>query len=677
MKKLDLHIHTISTSVDCKFDFSMEKLSNYVKESKIDGIAITNHNLFDIKQYEEISKSLDNCVVLPGIEISIGNPVGHLICIADADNAGNFSIICQKISDCIFNGNSSISFDELKKFFGDFEKYLWIPHIDKSPNVSSGIINKMNQHIFCGEVKSPKKFILYKNNDQCLTPVYFSDFRPVDDVSKYQLRQTFFDVDEITVQTIKKCLTDKNKVSLSEQEGHSLFLATPNLQLSTGLNVIIGERSSGKSHTLNVIEKYNEDVKYIKQFELLEKDDLKENKNFENIVSQNVSDIISCYFREFINVVNEISATSIDINNDDLGNYLNSLIKYANESDRADAFSKCKLYTESEFIIDDLSNLKGLIENIRTLIHNKLYQTIIETYIPRKNIIGLYIRLMEEFHRNHLVNKKKLLVNELVTAIKNDLNIKTATTKIPNVNLYNLQMNRIRIKKFNELAVLIRRNGIIKKKSIGKFTIQIKKREFSNATELNAISSKRVALKSIFNTYLEDPFVFLTELKEYSQIVPSDYHKFFVCTECNVLNTYGVELSGGERAEFNLLNKLSDAYAYDMLLIDELESSFDNIFLKNQVNKMIKDISQKIPVILVTHNNTVGASIKPDFIVYTKRYIENGKPRYEHYSGLATSKELKNSEGKTIKNIDVTLDCLEAGEDAYEERRTDYEILRD
>lgn len=677
MKKLDLHIHTVSTPVDYKFDFSMEKLTAYVKESQIDGIAITNHNSFDIQQYEEISKSLDNCVVLPGIEISIGNPVGHLICIADTDNAGNFSIICQKISDCISNEHSAISFDELKKFFGDFEKYLWIPHTDKSPNVSSSLIKKMSPHIFCGEVKSPKKFMLYKNTDQCLTPVYFSDFRPVDDVSKYRLRQTFFDIDKITVQTIKKCLTDKNKVSLSEKEGHSLFPALPDLQLSTGLNVIIGERSSGKSHTLDMIEKYNGDVKYIKQFELLEKDDLKESKNFENIVSQKVSDIISRYFREFINVVNEISATSIDIDNDDLGNYLSSLIKYANESDRADAFSKCKLYTESEFIVDDLSNLKGLIENIRTLIHNQLYQDIIDAYIPRKNIIGLYIRLMEEFHRNHLVTKKKSLVNELVTAIKAELNIKTATTKIPDVNFYDLQMNRIRIKKFNELAMLIRRKGIIQKKSIGKFTIQIKKREFNNATELNAISSKRVALKSIFKTYQENPFVFLTELKEYSQIDPSDYHKFFVFTERNVLNQYGVELSGGERAEFNLLNKLSDAYEYDMLLIDELESSFDNIFLKNQVNKMIKDISQKIPVILVTHNNTVGASIKPDFIVYTKRNIENGKPQYEHYSGLATSKELKNSAGKTIKNIDVTLDCLEAGEDAYEERKFDYEILRD
>lgn len=36
-------------------------------------------------------------------------------------------------------------------------------------------------------------------------------------------------------------------------------------------------------------------------------------------------------------------------------------------------------------------------------------------------------------------------------------------------------------------------------------------------------------------------------------------------------------ISGGESAEFNLLQTIEDARNYDMLLIDEPESSFDNI----------------------------------------------------------------------------------------------------
>ncbi len=53
-------------------------------------------------------------------------------------------------------------------------------------------------------------------------------------------------------------------------------------------------------------------------------------------------------------------------------------------------------------------------------------------------------------------------------------------------------------------------------------------------------------------------------------------------------NKYGFNVSGGERAEFNLLTEIQDALKYDLLLIDEPESSFDNLFLKHDVNQLIK-----------------------------------------------------------------------------------------
>ncbi len=50
--------------------------------------------------------------------------------------------------------------------------------------------------------------------------------------------------------------------------------------LSTGLNVIIGGRSSGKSYTLNRLNEQYENVKYIRQFQLLEVDPLKAEQEF-------------------------------------------------------------------------------------------------------------------------------------------------------------------------------------------------------------------------------------------------------------------------------------------------------------------------------------------------------------------------------------------------------------
>lgn len=51
MKKIDLHIHTISTVSDHAFDFSMNALLQYVNTAKLDAIAITNHNIFDVEQF--------------------------------------------------------------------------------------------------------------------------------------------------------------------------------------------------------------------------------------------------------------------------------------------------------------------------------------------------------------------------------------------------------------------------------------------------------------------------------------------------------------------------------------------------------------------------------------------------------------------------------------------------
>lgn len=67
MKKIDLHIHTVSTIKDRTFTFDMGVLKDYVSTQKLDAIAITNHNVFDKVQYEEICKQLSGIVVFSGI----------------------------------------------------------------------------------------------------------------------------------------------------------------------------------------------------------------------------------------------------------------------------------------------------------------------------------------------------------------------------------------------------------------------------------------------------------------------------------------------------------------------------------------------------------------------------------------------------------------------------------
>jgi predicted metal-dependent phosphoesterase TrpH len=47
LKKIDLHIHTISTFSDNGFTYSLDTFKRYVEEAKLDAVAVTNHDMFD------------------------------------------------------------------------------------------------------------------------------------------------------------------------------------------------------------------------------------------------------------------------------------------------------------------------------------------------------------------------------------------------------------------------------------------------------------------------------------------------------------------------------------------------------------------------------------------------------------------------------------------------------
>ena len=115
-----------------------------------------------------------------------------------------------------------------------------------------------------------------------------------------------------------------------------------------------------------------------------------------------------------------------------------------------------------------------------------------------------------------------------------------------------------------------------------------------------------------------------------------------------------------------------------MLLIDEPESSFDNMFLRGDVNELLKNMSQSMPVVVVTHNSTVGATIQADYLLYAQKSIdESASVSYKIYSGHPTDKQLVALDGGSIKTHSIMMDSLEAGLEAYEDRKQGYEALKD
>lgn len=669
MKKLDLHIHTVQSLSDSNFEFNLEILKEYVLKLEIDCIAITNHNLFDKAQFELIVKEL-TIKVFPGIEIDLEG--GHILLISENEELDDFDLKCKKVTDLIKTPTDSIKHEDFISIFPMLDKYLLIPHYEKSPNINIQTLGKLKNNISAGEVTSLRKFKSCIKEKDKLVPLIFSDSRLTSETKSFPTRQTFIDAQETTLSAIKGCLFDKAKVFLSKEDGNEIFQATDNgILLSTGLNVIIGERSSGKTYTLDRICENFDNVKYIKQFSLLQND----KEKFKELVTTRHSLVTENYLNPFKEVVLDVNEIDLRTNESKLEKYITSLKKYASENDKLDAFSKCKLYNETNYTIDEIENLKKLINATILLIDNVEYKKIINKHISDNSLKTLLFDLIAKYNELNQNNLKKSWVNNLISNIKDDLKFRSTTTSVEEIDFYKILIEKHKVDTFTKLVKQIQAEKIIDSKEIRGFKVLAKTKKYTGAGQLKSKSKSQLAFSTAFENY-EDPYNFLLNLKNVG-IEESEFYKYFVDIDYRTLNKHGFEVSGGERSEFNLLHEINDALKYDLLLIDEPESSFDNIFLKNEVNELIKEISKEIPVIVVTHNNTIGASIKPDFILYTQKHIDDDVVNYDVYFGHPTNKQLKNADGKTIENIDVLFKCLEAGEEAYYERKTkSYEILK-
>ena len=670
MKKIDLHIHTKPSPLsDAQFEFCIETLKEYVKKLEIDCIAITNHNLFDLEQFNIISGQLD-IIVLPGIEIDLEK--GHLLLISENTELVDFDTKCKKVETLIKTKHDFLTVERLNEIFPDLNRYLLIPHYEKKPIISEEILQKLVPHILAGEVTSARKFKACSKDPSKLTPVIFSDVRVVSSIVNFPTRQTFIDIGDITLSGIKICFGDKGKVCLSKDDGNEYFQVTDDgLYLSTGLNVMLGERSTGKTHTLERIMNSFENVKYIKQFALLQNDEEK----FKTLLSTRHSTVNEQYLKELKETVADVGSVDLRANKNDAEKYLSTLIKFASENDKLDSYSKATLFSETLFSEIDLKGLEKVVEATILLIENTDHQDLISQHLCVNSLKNLVVDLIKRHTEIYETNLKKRWLNDLINKVKDDLKHKTAITPPAEIDFYRLVLENEKVKKFNQVVTEIQKEREIDRKEIRAFKVVARSKRYTGAQQMKSKSGRQLAFTTAFSKY-DNPYSFLNSLKEI-ELEETEYHKYFIDIEYKTLNKHGFPVSGGERSEFNLLHEIGDALQYDLLLIDEPESSFDNLFLKNDVNELLKEISKEIPVVIVTHNSTVGASIKPDFVVYTKKTIVGDDVKYQLFCGYPADKQLKSLDGEAMNNYKILLSCLEAGQQAYDDRRaTTYEILK-
>ena len=647
MRKIDLHIHTCPTISDRPFVFSLEALQQYVSNYHLDAIAITNHNVFNESQFQEIRTTL-SIPVFPGIEVDIES--GHLLVISDLADIDDFVVHCNQIWH--YNNasrTSRITEDQFISAFPDYKKYILIPHYDKSPTLDLERVPHLRSCITCGEVSSVKKFITQKKRTDDLVPILFSDWRSCAPLENLDDRQTYIDIEDISLSALKYALTDREKVSIDPNEGHTIFQVLDNgLRISTGLTVVLGKRSSGKSYTLQQIANQFENKKHIQQFALLSKNIETDQTKFNESLQQKGSAVAERFLIPFKAVVDDVQQIDLEQDDKSIDEYLSSLKKVASEASRQDIYSKASLYQESLYGIKELKTLIELIDAADLLLHNVEYRPLIQRHIDFASLRALSVELKKQYISEQTLNAQMNYANAIITTVKKELRVHSSATSIPDIDFYAISMNKYKIERFKEVAQLVKQERIIQQRLLYSYQIVVDAGPFNSVRDLQKIKHSKAAMSESFALY-DDPYSFLKNLRSRGDIASS---------------------------EFNLLQELNEVTSSEILILDEPESSFDNLFLKDGVDALLKDISRRIPVVIATHNNTIGLSVHPDYIIYTeKEILEDGTQKFHTYAGSSSSPELIDLDGNRISKQQILLDCLEAGKDAYMDRRSSYEIF--
>lgn len=658
MKRLDLHIHTIASALDEEFEYDSEVLRQHILMNRLDIIAITNHNLFDSRNYKEICAEFPGLLILPGVEVSVENY--HILVIANPQKLDTFQTACSELEDIGPEGQG-VELSVFIELFGD-GSYLVLPHYKKRPSIPSADLKRISPVLTALEVSSQKKWV--NENKRTTKPiVMFSDIRCCEKKGYSVAKYTYAAIEEASFSALQLAFEDPSKFFITDKPDS--FELSPGLYASTGLNVILGGRSTGKTYLLDGINEScdSEDVVYVEQFGIVKKAD---SHIFKEMLSQEATQIKDAYYKPLetvFNVVGKLQKRTEAYK--DVKDYLADLMNYAETQSREDEFSKCPIYSSGTLGIETAKKEKEVVEAIIVLLENKTLSKEI------KQIIG-YAPLIELLRVGMLSYRKKEIrcrciekTNAITKEIRDHLADESRRPRCPQSPLLTVAKRNAYIQRLAILRSKTKKDKIIHEERIGKFRQISMRSQYKDATALKTA----IKTTSSFANYQKMQNIDFIEQLLAAEGEPNLTRSLFA-VDVTLKNERGEDVSGGQKAEYLFFRALYQAANHDIVLIDEPESSFDNPFLNTLIATELKRIAKKATVFISTHNNVLGVSIKPDGIIYTD--VNEGVHRI--FSGNATSKCLTSTTGEQVSRGAVLLDLMEAGENAYGERRPFYEI---
>ncbi len=700
--RIDLHTHTQNLK---KGDGPGRVISpeDYVGTMLKEGVkiaSITNHNKFDLEEFNEVSSQSDDLIMFPGIEldVKIGDKRRQVIIIANPSIKDTFSEVYND-PDRDYE-KYCIEYDQfinsVKRF--EVDDVIVIPHFynkDNGVTISEKdeLCKDLKDYLVIVEPANLVSMTIINSNEDYLSLVG-SD---VQDWSKYSASMALeikFDINSFSkFYELAREPKIFVKNALDGSESNSIKINNNGeLILYDDLNIIFGEKGSGKTVLIDnyILPFYSNSGKKVAVHRGEESKDIYKSilKEYEDKVEID-SDLLTLIENKLSDMM-----TYSDPNPSDFVSKFMLYHQDKNKNKRA----KCLKKTESQYVNNEYSVADFIIENaekdIASInkvidINDKVRGTDSDDGHSLSSALNKLKRDVLSIASNEL---KKLFMSEgiesIVNTFKESVNKRTGKMSRPNGIGFS-KLVAARLKRFVDnkdliqcmrdvqltasvpLGVIPVKGALTYETSVRCLTEQdLHKKDFM--FDRSRIKANRELVRKI-NRFGKDSFKSIDGYfspEEKSRDV-RDIVKDIIKKNSVIKLSTGQEYkpSDGERAILSI-SSLLENNSYDVYLFDEIERGLGHKYIADYLIpklKQLRDMGKTI--VLSTHDANIAINTLPSQTIYCDYPSEN-----IYYGGNMYSNELIGILNGDTKNWrDTAIIHLDGGEKLFNSRSNIYE----
>lgn len=712
--KIDLHCHTKK----CKQGDSSNRninpvdFKNAIKAANVDIVAITNHNMFDLKQFDSFNKELGKTGRLwPGVELDVygsrKESRWHMLVITSPLKKEQFDSALKQL---LGNTSPDKVLVNVKDVFDCFRDIgvIFISHAhDKSPSISPDDMSKME--VLIGENEKwrlfyePRSLItvgIWSNHG--FNMMLGSDMQNWENYPNCELPDLRLPVSTFEQFCLLAKRDGKTVETLLGKRGDFSVVAHPhsgvdvNLTLREDINVVFGQKGTGKTEMLKSIEKvllsegrtccsYYGNEKHEGFNKLLSTDGLNRDPlQFGRITgSDEISKILGWKDETPTALSEYITWWSTRGNNRNKDRFELSNAQSLNE------------LSASAFELDKEANT--VVSNFIAAYRENGYSSYLEKQDTHV-LTELLEKLSESIHlqsKKHFIEYRSIeLANAALKKIKSEIDAKSETKSMPgSTGFFAFVKARIGLKETAEKLINalepIDQDYEYEREYLGDLddkgdayivtryryltkTNESRTEEFEKG--IRDLKTWRIALEEVRDQAMgpmanEKQQKFVKLCSEYAI---SDLSPFIGISRYVALNESNDKYapSSGEEGILLLSHTLSEDK--DVYIFDEVELGMSNSYVDGVIRERIQRLArQGKTVILATHNANLAVRTLP----YLSVYREHDNGTYRTYVGNPFTDKLIDIDDadNVLSWTKKSLEVLEGSKEAFYNRRDVYE----